>query len=366
MAEKIRIGFVGVGNISGIYLKNITELFREIEVAGVCDLIREKAEKAAQEYGIPKIYSDMYELFADPDVDIVLNITQAYNHYAVTKAALTAGKHVYSEKPLASTYEEALELCELAKSRGLLLGGAPDTFMGAGIQTARRLIDAGMIGTPLGGEARMVSHGMEVWHPDSEPFYTNAAGPMLDMGPYYATALINLLGRVNRVTGISGRFFEERTMRCGPKYGKKFPVQTQTYVNGILQFDSGAIVHLLTTFDVYHPTHSVLEIYGTEGSLFIPDPNYFSGKLLLKRGTADAAEMPMMFGYTENSRALGLADMAKSLQTGRMHRANSEQQLHVVEILTAVRDADGSAVTLRSPYTRQAPMPAGEIPGILD
>ncbi|MEA4824978.1 MAG: Gfo/Idh/MocA family oxidoreductase [Clostridiaceae bacterium] len=364
--KKIRIGFVGVGNISGIYLKNITGLFREIEVIGVCDLIREKAEKAVEAYHIPKLYNDMYELFADPDVDIVLNITQGYNHYAVTKAALEAGKNVYSEKPLAATYEQAKELFDLAQSKGLLLGGAPDTFLGAGIQTARKLIDSGFIGEPLGGEARMITHGMENWHPDSEPFYTNAAGPMLDMGPYYATALVNLLGRVKRVTGISGNFYRERTILCELKYGKKIPVETPTYVNGILQFDSGAIVHLMTTFDVYHPDHAVLEIYGTEGSIFIPDPNCFSGKLLLKRGAVDPIEMPMMFGYRENSRALGLADMAKAMQTGRMHRANSEQQLHVVEILTSVRDNDGEAVTLQSPYTRRAPMTDNAIPGILD
>ncbi len=364
--EKVRIGFVGVGRISRVYLKNITEMFREIEVVGVCDLIRERAEKAVKEYGIPKLYEDMYELFADPDVDIVLNITQAYNHYHVTKAALEAGKNVYSEKPLAATLDEARELFELAKAKGLWLGGAPDTFMGSGIQTARKLIDAGFIGEPLGGEARMITHGMENWHEASEPFYMPAAGPMLDMGPYYATALINLLGRVKRVTGFSGKFFEERVQGCGPDFGKVFPVLTPTYVNGILQFDSGAIVHLMTTFDVYHDDHSVLEIYGTKGSLRIPDPNLFSGPLLFKRGTEEVREVPMMFTYRDNARALGLADMAKAMQTGRPHRCNSEQQLHVVEILTSVRDCGGDAVTLTTPYTRRAPMPEGGLKGVLD
>ena len=364
--EKVRIGFVGVGVISRIYLKNITELFREIEVIGVCDLIRERAEKAAEQYHIPKIYEDMYELFADPDVDIVLNITQAYNHYAVTKAALEAGKNVYSEKPLAATMEEGRELFELAAKKGLMLGGAPDTFMGAGIQTARKLIDAGFIGEPLGGAARMITHGMEGWHPESGPFYMPAAGPMLDMGPYYATALINLLGRVKRVTGISGRFFAERVQSCGPDFGKRHPVQTPTYVNGILQFDCGAVVHLLTTFDVYHRDHAVLEIYGTKGTLSIPDPNNFSGTLLFKLGTDEEKEMPMLFPYRENCRALGLADMAKAMRTGRPHRADSVQQLHVLEILTATRDADGEAVTLTTPYTRRAPMPEEGLPGVLD
>ena len=187
-----RIGFVGVGAISGIYLENITNRFKDIEIIGVCDLIRERAENAVKKYNIPKLYNDMYELFADPEVDVVLNITRPYEHYEVTKAALLAGKHVYSEKPLAVDMDEADELVALAKEKGLHLGGAPDTFMGAGIQTCRKLIDDGVIGDVVGANVAMICHGHESWHPDPEFYYKFGGGPMLDMGPYYVTALINL------------------------------------------------------------------------------------------------------------------------------------------------------------------------------
>jgi len=365
--RKVRIGFVGVGNISGTYLKNLTTLFRDIEIAGVCDLIRERAETAAETYRIPKVYDDMYALFADPDVDIVLNITQAYNHYAVTKAALEYGKNVYSEKPLAPTFEQAKELFDLAQSRGLLLGGAPDTFMGAGIQSARRYIDAGLIGTPLGAEARMITHGPESWHPDPAAFYQPAAGPMLDMGPYYVTTLINLLGRVDRVAGMARASFPERVAGCEQRRGERIPVDVPTHVNGILSFENGAVAHLLTTFDVYHPQHSAVEIYGSEGTLFVPNPNNFSGEIQLRRGNEDAV-LPLLYGYRENVRGLGLADMARGLLTGRERRADGVQQLHVVEVMTGILRAseEERTVKITTPFERRAPMAAGLPAGMLD
>ena len=196
-----KIGIVGIGCISGIYLENITNRFRNIEVVGVCDLIRERAEAAVAKYPIPKLYEDMHELFADPEVDIVLNLTRPYQHYDVSKAALLAGKHVYSEKPLGASFEEGLELVKLAEERGLWIGGAPDTFLGAGIQTCRKLIDEGAIGDVVGATAFMTGHGPESWHPDPAFFYKFGGGPMMDMGPYYVTALVNLLGAVKRVGG---------------------------------------------------------------------------------------------------------------------------------------------------------------------
>ncbi|MBQ4353774.1 MAG: Gfo/Idh/MocA family oxidoreductase, partial [Clostridia bacterium] len=183
--KKIKIGFVGVGAISGIYLENITNMFKEIEIIGVCDLIRERAENAVKKYNIPKLYNDMYELFADPEVDIVLNITRPYEHYEVTKATLNAGKHVYCEKPLGASLEEGKELVALAKEKGLLLGGAPDTYLGAGIQTCRKIIEDGVIGDIVGCGGWLVCHGHESWHPDPEFYYKYGGGPMFDMGPYY-------------------------------------------------------------------------------------------------------------------------------------------------------------------------------------
>lgn len=367
--KKIKIGFVGVGCISGIYLENLTKMFKEVEVIGVCDLIRERAEKAVEEYSIPKLYEDMYELFRDPDVDIVLNITRPYEHYEVTKQALLHGKHVYSEKPLSPDLAEARELVELAKEKGLLLGGAPDTFMGSSIQTARHLIDSGFIGTPIGASAHFISRGPEHWHPDPEFVYKYGGGPMFDMGPYYVTALINMLGGVDTVCGMTQVSYPERPILSEKKYGNIMPVEVPTYVMGTMRFKSGAVGNIFTTFDVTYHNNAKLEIYGSEGTLIVPDPNNFDGKVKLMHGrSAELIEMPRIFNYKDNSRGLGLCDMAKALQTGRMHRANYEQQLHVVEIMSAFYTSSetNSIVKIESPYTRQKPMPAQGLLGILD
>ncbi len=364
----MKIGFVGVGCISGIYLKNITSLFREIEIAGLCDLERDRAESAAQKYGVKKVYSDMYELFSDPEVDIVLNITRPREHYFVTKQALLAGKHVYSEKPLAETFGQGLELVALARERGLRLGGAPDTFMGAGLQTARFLIDSGFIGTPIGATAHMISRGPEDWHPDPEFLFKSGAGPLFDMGPYYVTALLNLLGRVGKVCGVARKSFETRPILTEHNFGKPIEVETPTYVSGQLMFASGAIASLFTTFDVNSGAHSRLEIYGTEGTLFVPDPNMFSGEIRILRGREkESSALPLMFPYTENSRALGLADMAKAIETDRPHRANSAQQLHALEIMSGIYASSENEkfVKIETPYERPAPVDRTGLTGVL-
>ena len=213
--RKVKVAMIGVGAISGIYLENLTKKFHELELIGVCDLIPERSQKASEKYGV-KVYGDMYEAFADPEVEIVLNLTRPHEHYAVTKAALEAGKHVYTEKPLGASYEEGCELAKLAKEKGLLIAGAPDTFLGAGIQTCRKLIDDGYIGTPIGAAAFMICHGHETWHPDPAFYYQYGGGPMLDMGPYYITALVNLLGRVRGVTGVTKKAFEKRIITSEP------------------------------------------------------------------------------------------------------------------------------------------------------
>ena len=265
--KTVKIAMIGTGDISGIYLKNITETFHEIELVGVCDLVREKAEKAAEKWNVPKVYADMYEAFADPQVDIILNLTRPDEHYGVTRPALEAGKHVYSEKPLAATFELGKELVELAQSKGLLLGGAPDTFLGAGIQTCRKLIDDGFIGEPVGAAAFMICRGHESWHPDPEFYYKRGGGPMLDMGPYYVTALINLLGGVRGLMGRTRRTFEHRTITSAPKRGTDITVDVPTYVTGIMDFDCGAVGTIFTTFDVYNQGQARLEVYGTKLSL---------------------------------------------------------------------------------------------------
>jgi len=369
MAKVLKIGMVGVGDISGIYLKNITEHFKEIELVAVCDLVREKAERAQEKYNVPKLYDTMYELFADPEIDIVLNLTRPYEHYGVSIEALKAGKHVYTEKPLAASLEEAKELVALAEEKGLMLGGAPDTFLGAGIQTCRKLIDDGYIGTPIGAAAFMICRGHETWHPDPAFYYQYGGGPMLDMGPYYVTALVNLLGGVNSVMGVTKAAFPTRTITSKPRCGEVVNVEVPTYVTGIMNFDSGATGTIFTTFDAYYPHQARLEIYGTKGTLFVPDPNTFGGPIkLLRPENKEIVEMPLCFDYSENSRGLGLADMAKAIVDGREARESWKQTYHVLEIMQSFEKSSnaGALIKLESKYTRGEPMKNNPIHGILD
>ena len=363
-----KIGIVGVGCISGIYLENITKRFRDIEIIGVCDLVRERAERAVENYSIPKLYEDMYELFADPEVDIVLNITRPYEHFEVTKAALLAGKHVYSEKPLGASWEEGVELVKLAEQKGLMLGGAPDTFLGAGIQTCRKLIDEGAIGEVVGATAFMTGHGPESWHHDPEFFYKYGGGPMMDMGPYYVTALINLLGAVKRIGGMVSTPFAKRVMGCKEHYGEIIEVEVPTSYYGVLEFESGVTASLMTSFDIYGARLPIMEIYGSKGTLRVPDPNFFGGPVILHTPEQGDVEIPLAFDYPENSRALGLAEMASALEAGRRPRASYKQTLHVLEVLTGFERAvqNGGYLELTTTYEREAPMAVGLPHGVLD
>jgi len=394
----IKVAMIGCGAISGIYLKNLTHTFKEVELYGVCDLIPERAEKAVKyvtdaiaegaDATAPKIFKDLAEALADPEVQVILNLTRPYEHYDVTKAALLAGKHVFSEKPLAVDMDEANELVSIAEKTGLHLGGAPDTFMGAGIQTCRQIIDSGMIGDIIGANVAMVCHGHETWHPDPEFYYKRGGGPMMDMGPYYVTALVQLLGEAKGLMGMTKKSFDKRIITSKPHYGEVVDVDIDTHLAGNILFSSGAIASILTTFDVHYTNQSRFEVYGTKGTLVVPDPNIFGGPILLYRpedfvrGPAvDPAlrkvdlnpyphykEMPLMFDYRENSRGLGLADMCKAIETGRDWRANYQQQHHVLEILTGFSksSAAGAYLPLKTKYTRTAPMENNPMHGILD
>ena len=397
--KPVKVAMIGVGAISGIYLKNMTHTFREVELVGLCDLIPERAEKGAAyvreaiqqgaEAPQPKIYQDMYEAFNDPEVEVVLNLTRPYEHFEVTKQALLHGKHVYSEKPLGVDMEEANQLISLAEEKGLQIGGAPDTFMGAGIQTARHLIDSGMIGDVVGASCAMVCHGHETWHPDPEFYYKRGGGPMLDMGPYYITALVQLLGEVKGVMGMTKKTFLQRLITSEPHRGETIQVDVDTWLSGNLEFTSGAIAQVFTTFDVHYTAQSRFEVYSTKGSLMVPDPNTFGGPVLLLRPEDAAAapktdpglarhgvpdfyagwkEMPLLYDYPENSRGLGLADMCKALRTGRDHRANYQQQRHVLEVMTSFSKSCESRAYLpmETKYTRTAPMELNPMHGILD
>ena len=357
----LKVGMVGVGCISGIYLKNFDEVFKNVKLIAVCDLIKERAEKAQEKYNIPKLYDTMEELFADPEIDIVLNLTRPYQHYEVSRAALLAGKHVYSEKPLGADFEEGTALVKLAAEKGLWIGGAPDTFMGAGIQTCRKLIDEGKIGEIIGGRAVMGNHGMEDWHPDPDFYYQRGGGPLLDMGPYYITALTNLLGGIKSVYGTCRTTFKERLITAEPHVGEIIKVTVPTHYESLITFECGATVSLLTSFDVYNTKQAEIQLYGTKGNLYVPDPNCFGarkGMKFLNGETGEEEELPLEFGYEENSRCLGLADLAAAIEQGRPPRTSYKQTYHVLEAMTGIMKSaeTGLPYEMTTKFEREAPM----------
>ena len=343
----MNIAFIGVGNISGIYLQNITQRFTEMKIVGLCDLIPERAQSAAEKYGIGKVYKDMHEAFADPEVDIILNITRPYQHYEVSRQALLAGKHVYCEKPLGASFEEGKALVQLAKEKGLMIGGAPDTFLGAGIQTCKKLIDDGYIGRPVAASAFMLGPGPDSWHPDPFFFYQYGGGPMMDMGPYYITALTYLMGRIESVAGMTSKSFDERLFTCKEHFGKKGKVDVATHLTGSMRFESGAVGTIITSFDVKKTTLPRIEIYGELGTLIVPDPNTFGGPVRLYRPEdGEIREMPLLFEHSTNSRGLGLLEMARAVRDGKEDFiTSSNRTFHVLDVLTSFqRSSDSGAV----------------------
>ena len=287
----------------------------------------------------------------------------------MARSALAAGKHVYNEKPLAVTGEDGRALLSAADKAGLRIGGAPDTFLGAGLQTCRKLIDDGWIGQPVAATAFMTCHGHESWHPDPEFYYKPGGGPMLDMGPYYLTALVALMGPVKRVTGSTRIPFPERLITSRPKSGTKITVEVPTHVAGVLDFAGGAVATIITSFDVWAANLPRIEIYGTEGSLSVPDPNGFAGPVRLRRaGDEQWADVPLTHPYAENSRGIGVADMACALRSGRDHRASGELACHVLDVMHAFQDASeqGRHVHPESTCRRPAPLPTGLRTGTLD
>lgn len=337
---KKNIAVVGCGNISGIYLKNLTEVFSNTEVYAVCDLDEEKRNAAAEKYNTKIMTLD--EILNDDNVDIVLNITTPLSHYSICKKSILAKKSVYVEKPLSVTYEEGKELVALAEKNGVLLGCAPDTFMGAGIHTARKIIEDGLIGDIIGATAFFSCPGHERWHPDPAFYYKKGGGPMFDMGPYYMTALVNLLGPVKSVSGMSSCLREKRTVTSKAKYGELIDVEVATHVNGLLKFHSGAIGNVMMSFDVYGSTLPRIEIYGTKGSLSVPDPNTFGGDganpVMIKQSFDTAFhEFPLLNKYITNSRGLGVSDMAYCLiNNSKENCASGKLGLHVLEIMEKI------------------------------
>lgn len=337
--DRIKAGLIGCGNISGIYAKNCTERFNNIELIACADLVRDKAEKLAHEYNIPVVCT-VDELLDMPEIDLVLNLTVPSAHFEISYRALESGKHVYSEKPLAINRKDGLKLLNLATKKGLYLGCAPDTFMGGALQTARKLLDDGWIGRPVGATAFMMGVGPETWHPSPDFFYKTGGGPLFDMGPYYLNALINLSGPVKRISGTAKISFPYRVITTGQRCGEKIECEVPTHVSSVLDFKSDVVVTMIMTFDTCGSTLPHIEIYGQEGTLSLPDPNYFGGRIQIKRkGMDEWEELPLLFGFTDNSRGIGIADMANSIKTGSKNRANGEMAFHVLDIMQGIYDA---------------------------
>jgi len=344
---------VGCGNISGIYFKNLGE-FAETEIVACADLDLSRAMEAAAKNGIPKAL-DPESLLNDPEVDLVLNLTVPKAHGSVALAAVNAGKHVYNEKPLTIERSDAKALLERAEAKGVRVGCAPDTFLGGAHQTCRAIIDEGMIGEPVACHAFMLCHGHESWHPSPEFYYEIGGGPMLDMGPYYLTALINLMGSIRRVTGSTRITFPSRTITSQPKAGKVIEVEAPTHYAGIMDFASGAVGEITTSFDIWSHKLPLISIYGTEGSMIVPDPNGFGGEVFVRtRQSSDWELVPNRFGFTENARGVGVRDIALAIAEGRPHRASGALAYHVLDAMHGFDDASkqGTHIELTSGVAR--------------
>ena len=321
MEPKTKIAIVGCGNISDTYIKNC--LAFDLDIVACTDMDMGRAEAKAGQFGL--VAQPLTAVLADPSIAIIVNLTPPTAHAEVSCAALKAGKHVYSEKPLATNRTDGAELLELAKQKGLRIGCAPDTFLGGGLQTCRKLLDEGVIGEPIAAVGFFAGRGMEMWHPNPHFFYQPGAGPMFDVGPYYLTALVSMLGPVGRLTGSSRISFPERLVTSQPLAGTKIQVNTPTHVTGILDFVSGPIATVMASFDVWASNLPRIEIYGSEGSLSLPDPNTFGGPVRLRSAQdQEWQDIPLTHGHTTNSRGLGVSDMAKAIREDRPHRASGD------------------------------------------
>ena len=359
MADKVKVGLIGCGKICDAYFKG-SKPFKIMQIVACADLIDERAKAKAQQYEIPRACS-VQELLADPEIQIVINLTIPAAHTEVNLAAIEAGKHVHVEKPLALNMDEAKRVLAAAKKRNVRVGCAPDTFFGGGAQTVRKLIDEGAIGVPVAATAFWLAHGHESWHPAPEFYYKPGGGPMLDMGPYYLTALVNQLGPVKRVSGSARTSFATRTITSQPLNGTVIDVEVPTHYSATLDFASGAIGTVVTSFDVWSHHLPIIEIYGSEGSITVPHPNGFGGACQIRPLGSDKWEDIQVLHSTEVSRGVGVADMAYGIVYNRPHRASGELACHMLEIMLGVEQASrtGEYVELTTTCQRPAMLPPG-------
>ena len=364
--NRVKVGVIGCGNISAAYLK-AAKAFPILDIVALSDLNLDAAETRSAEFGIPA--KSVAAVLADSAIEIILNLTVPKAHVEVGLKAIAAGKHVHSEKPLGVTLAEARTLVDAASAKNLRLGSAPDTFLGGSHQTARQCVDDGLIGRPVGGTAFFMCPGHERWHPNPGFYYLTGGGPMLDMGPYYITDLVNLLGPVASVSGVATRTRDERLVTSKPLEGTRVPVEVATHVTGSLLFASSAVVSMTMSFDVPRHRHAPIELYGEKGSLIVPDPNHFGGKIEVATASEDWREIPVEHAYADgNYRILGLADMAQAICQGRPHRASGALAFHVLEVMEAFHKSSdlGAAIAIESRPERPAPMPARLKTGELD
>jgi predicted dehydrogenase len=363
-SKRLGVGFIGTGNISSAYLRAITGHenmagFPVLDVKGLADMRPEASQARAAEFGLASMSID--EMLASSEIQLIVNLTIPRAHVDVGLRALAAGKHVYSEKPLGINYAEGRKLLGAANKAGLRIGSAPDTFLGGSHQQARAVVDSGVLGQMVGGSGFFMCPGHEAWHPDPAFYYDIGGGPVLDMGPYYITDLVNLLGPVARVSAMASRLRDQRPVLSEPKQGQIMDVKIDTHATASLGFANGAIVQVGLSFDVAAHKHVPLELYGTEASLIVPDPNFFGGDVeIRKRGRDEAwTKVEVTQPYADgNYRSLGVADMAQGILDNRPHRANGDLALHVLEVMEAfaTASAEGRTVDIKTPVARPEPL----------
>jgi len=345
MAKKLGVGVIGCGNISAAYFR-LAPLFRGIEMRACADINAEAAKARAAEFGLRAETVD--GLLAAKDIDIIVNLTVPAAHYGVSKQILDAGKHVYSEKPFVLSVAEGLDLKKRAEKKGLRVGSAPDTFLGGAHQLARAIVDSGKLGRITSGTCHVMNHGMEHWHPNPDFFFQPGGGPILDLGPYYLANLIQLIGPVKQVAALTTIPFKERTISSKPRFGQKVPVNTPTTIHALLEFANGAAVSLNASWDVWQHGHAPMELFGDEGTIYVPDPNFFGGNVRYTQKADPVKKLPKWDhpfavpnqqhsqGMMANYRTAGLADMAIAIGEGRPHRCSMELALHAVEVMTGI------------------------------
>ena len=376
MARKLGVGVIGCGNISAAYLR-LAPLFKGIEMRSCADIDTKAAKARAKEFSLRAESID--GLLQAKDIDIVVNLTIPAVHYDVSRQVLDAGKHVYSEKPFVLSLKDGLDLKKRAEKKGLRIGSAPDTFLGGAHQLARHLIDSGQLGKITSGTCHVMSHGMEHWHPNPDFFFQPGAGPVLDVGPYYVSDLIQLIGPVKRVGALSGTPAKERTITSKPRFGEKVVVNTPTTIHALLEFENGAVVTLNASWDVWKHGHAPIELYGEEGTLFVPDPNFFGGTVAYTKQGDAVKKLPKWDhplavpnqqhaqGMLANYRTAGLADMAIAIAEGRPHRCSMEAALHAIDVMTGILKSGetGKFVAMQTTCERPAALGIAEAKALL-